>query len=105
MSLSVSNVSRCGARSLFLRLVLFVCSCAVRKVFNIKMKSVTKQSQRVGGVLTREVHLGVDGPLSIHLSDSLIMTDSKGQKAQFPADRVLELFGLVDALKSQMADL
>lgn len=56
------------------------------------MKSVTKQSHKVGGVLTREVHLGVDGSLSVYLNDQVTLIDQKGGSISFPAEKLMTLF-------------
>jgi hypothetical protein len=53
------------------------------------MKATNKQSQKIGGLVTREVSFGVDGPLTVQLKDNIILVDDSGNKVTVPAIRVL----------------
>ena len=53
------------------------------------MKSTNKQSQKLGGLVTREVTLGADGPLSVNLKDNLILIDDRNVQVTVPATNVI----------------
>ena len=54
------------------------------------MKSQQKQSQKIGGLVTREIHLGADGPISVKLSDNILFDTGSGV-VTVPATRILEV--------------
>jgi hypothetical protein len=56
------------------------------------MKSVSKQSKVAGGVVTRELHLGVDGPLLINLRDNIILQDENDHLVTVSSQTIMRLF-------------
>lgn len=68
------------------------------------MKSTSKQSQKIGGLVTREVALGVDGPLTVSLADNITLIGDNGVRVTIPASNVITALTFDSGLLAKLQD-
>ena len=68
------------------------------------MKSTSKQSQKIGGLVTREVALGADGPLTVSLADNITLIGDNNVRVTIPASNIITALTVDTSVPNKLQD-